>query len=400
MDDSGPQALGRLLADRSVEPLFQPVVDLDHRTVVAYEALARGPQGPLHSPTDLFSCARQTGQLTELDWLCRESAVDVARSAGVRSPLSLFVNAEPETLINSRGDAERWAQFGDVRCYLELTERALASQPGELLAAVDQVRSMDWGVALDDVGADPTSLALLPLLQPDVIKLDLRLLQQRPAGNADTDVARVVHAALAQAQATGAVVVAEGIETEEHLELALGYGAQYGQGFLLGRPSALPDPLATPPVAVPLLSRVVDRAVAPGPFALIASSASSRSLSDGSVVELARQLLAQAVQLHPEPVVLVAAPEPLADCLLELLLAADELPLMTIFNHPQSGLPSVPLVVGDPAHADFAVVVVTAHFTAALVARPSLPDQGRFDTVLTFDRNLAIAAGNALLERL
>jgi len=55
--------------------------------------------------------------------------------------------------------------FRTCAAYTELTERTLTSRPPELLAAVQQIREQDWGIALDDVGADERSLALMPLVR-------------------------------------------------------------------------------------------------------------------------------------------------------------------------------------------------------------------------------------------
>ncbi len=103
---------------------------------------------------------------------------------------------------------------------VEVTERSLVSAPAELLAALSVVRDLGWGVALDDVGADVMSLALMPFVQPDVIKLDLRLIQQQP----DREIAAIVGAVDAQAERTCALVLAEGIETNEHLDAGAGDG--------------------------------------------------------------------------------------------------------------------------------------------------------------------------------
>ncbi len=72
----------------------------------------------------------------------------------------------------------------------------------------------------------------MPLLRPDVIKLDLRLVQRQP----DAEIAEIVNAVNTQAERTGAIVLAEGIETDEHLATARALGATLGQGWLFGRP--------------------------------------------------------------------------------------------------------------------------------------------------------------------
>jgi EAL domain-containing protein (putative c-di-GMP-specific phosphodiesterase class I) len=69
---------------------------------------------------------------------------------------------------------------GDLDVVLEITERALSTRPAELLATVERLRADGWKIALDDVGADEMSLAFMALLRPEVVKLDLSLVQRRP----------------------------------------------------------------------------------------------------------------------------------------------------------------------------------------------------------------------------
>ena len=104
------------------------------------------------------------------------------------------------------------------------------------------MRTRGWGVSLDDVGADSRSLAVMPLLYPDVIKLDLRLLAERDP----IDLARIVTAVGAEAERRHATVLAEGIDSQSQLEMARAAGATLGQGFMLGEPAPLPDPLPKP----------------------------------------------------------------------------------------------------------------------------------------------------------
>jgi EAL domain-containing protein (putative c-di-GMP-specific phosphodiesterase class I) len=174
--------LGQVLAHESIRTVFQPIVDLDRGVVVAYEALSRGPAGPLESPDRLFAAARRSGQLARLDELCRRTALHSAVTAGIDAPLTLIVNVEPEVLDVAPLDellelADRTP--GRFEVVLEITERALAARPAELLATVERLRADGWRVALDDVGADDLSLAFMALLRPEVVQLDLALVQKR-----------------------------------------------------------------------------------------------------------------------------------------------------------------------------------------------------------------------------
>lgn len=87
----------RALTSRIV-PHFQPIVSLADRSVVGYEALARWPDVPDARPDEVFAAAAADGSLTDLDWLCRRAAVEGALGAGLRRPLTLFVNVEPRAL--------------------------------------------------------------------------------------------------------------------------------------------------------------------------------------------------------------------------------------------------------------------------------------------------------------
>lgn len=196
----------------------------------------------LERPDRLFAAARAADRLAELDATCQATALTSARAHAISSPLTLFVNAEPHT--TGFGPLPRLGR--EVRGILELTERTLTSHLADLLPAVQSAREQGWGIALDDVGADTRSLALMPLLRPDVIKLDLRLVQTQPT----PEIAAIAGAVGAQAERTGATVLAEGIETEDQVEYARALGATLGQGFLFGRPAAQPAPL--PPADIPL----------------------------------------------------------------------------------------------------------------------------------------------------
>ncbi len=91
----------RALTSRIV-PHFQPIVSLDDRSVVGYEALARWPDVPDARPDEVFAAARARGMLADLDWRCRRAAIETAQRARIRKPLSVFVNVEPFTLRTAR----------------------------------------------------------------------------------------------------------------------------------------------------------------------------------------------------------------------------------------------------------------------------------------------------------
>ena len=231
--------LERILAEEAVTAVFQPIVEIATGETVAYEALTRGPEGsPLQRPDALFAAAAAAGRVAELDWLCRITAVKAAMQAKLGRKQSLFLNCEPSALGQRCPEqhAVVWNQaLAELDLVFEITERALTDRPAELSATIAESRDAGFGIALDDLGADVRSLALLPFVEPDVIKLDLSLVQKRPS----TDQAAIVSAVAAECERTGAVVLAEGIETEAHVAIARSLSATLGQGWLWGRPGPL-----------------------------------------------------------------------------------------------------------------------------------------------------------------
>ena len=233
----GGQARLGPVDELDLRPAFQPIVDLRDGAVVGYEALMRsGPaDGELHSAPALLAAARREDSMLALDLAARDAALRAADRAGLDAPFSLFLNADPATLDQSSPErpSTRYTLL------VEVTEKALIARPEAMLRALTRLRSAGWGIALDDVGADSRSLALMSVLYPDVIKLDLPLLDRR----SPEDRARIVTAVGAEAERRHASVLAEGIDSEEQLAAARAYGATLGQGYLLGTPEPLPEPL-------------------------------------------------------------------------------------------------------------------------------------------------------------
>jgi EAL domain-containing protein (putative c-di-GMP-specific phosphodiesterase class I) len=374
-----------VLQQRLVRPLFQPVVDLRSRTVVGLEALARGPAGSdLEYPDRLFAAAGAAACLAELDMLCIERALECARAASVAPPV-LFVNAEPAMMNQPLSPrlleiVRAGLPFREI---LEYTERGLSAVPGDLLRVAGQLQQAGAGLAFDDVGVEPLSLAFLPVLEPEVIKLDMSLIRD-PHG---AHTRRVCAVARSEAERTGAVIIAEGIETEDDLTTAQALGAHWGQGWLFGRPGLIEqaehrynqEAAALLRPARPGFHRTADT-----PFG-VAAGHGRPVTGNADAVSAALNRLRQVIRSDRDALIIVSCPDTpipgVAGWLSELT----------------GGVRSV-IMLDQPLAGEFAVTVLAAGSGFAVCMRT--PPHDEPDLVVVDDLHYVAAVARALLTRL
>jgi diguanylate cyclase (GGDEF)-like protein/PAS domain S-box-containing protein len=406
---SAVRELDRILAAHAINPVFQPIVRIDTDEIIGYEALSRGPAGStLERPDRLFATAALAGRVDELDWLCRARAVQVAIDARLGRDAILFLNCEPSSIGSAcpREHAELWTRAQDeLELVLEITERAVTDRPAELSRLVAEHRAAGQGIALDDIGADVRSLALLPFIEPDVIKLDLSLVQDRPS----TEQASIVSAVLAESERTGSTVLAEGIETDAHRDVALALGATLGQGWRWGRPGALPGHTGT------AWRRPSLRLVSPPgrtPFEVIAAERPTAEASKRLLLPMSHHLETSALGIGEGAVLLSAFQDARhftrrTVSRYELLARGASLVGalgVGLDSEPVPGVRGAHIDPDDPLAGEWSVLVIGPHFAGALVAQ-DLGSTGRdadrrFVFATTYERGLVVAAARTLLARL
>ncbi|HYM58200.1 MAG TPA: EAL domain-containing protein [Solirubrobacteraceae bacterium] len=379
-----------------LRPVYQPVVDLRDGHVVGYEALARGRADlKLESPAQLFAAARAEDVVTEFDAACREAALRGFAVNDRDSAFALFLNADADALDKGVPDLPHSRHT----LVIEVNEQALVSRPDTLLRALTRFRTKGWGVAIDDVGADSRSLALMSLLYPDVIKLDLRLLRERSAG----DVARIVTAVGAESERRQALVLAEGIDSKEQLATAQAFGAVLGQGYLLGEPASLPGTLPEPGRKLRLTSSGGDPTGA-SPFSRVTNwrrpARGPRELAERTAAVVARQ----ALELGETAIVLAAFPheEHMSDDEARMLreLAASVTFVGALCASPEleaAGVRSGPLAPEDPLRGTWTVAAVGPNCNACFVAAER--EDGTYDFATSYDRDLVVESAMLIMAR-
>jgi len=228
---------GQLLLD------YQPKLSIEDGSFAGVEALVRWqhPRLGLLPPSEFVPMAEREGIMRSLT-LC---VLDLAlaqqrrwREDGHEVPVA--VNLSPASLLDTRLPEEvdaaisrHGARAGELE--LEITEETLMHDAGLALDVIARISERGVGFSLDDFGTGYSSLAQLKELPVRALKIDRSFISNMTA-NADD--ANIVRSTIELAHSLNLVVVAEGIETAEHLRRLMEFGCDVGQGFHIGRPMA------------------------------------------------------------------------------------------------------------------------------------------------------------------
>jgi EAL domain-containing protein (putative c-di-GMP-specific phosphodiesterase class I)/GGDEF domain-containing protein len=228
-----------LLLGDQVRTVFQPVVDLRDNSVLGWEALSRGPSGTdQHAPLNMFEAAAQANLVFELDRHCRHTALASARN--LPKEAKLFVNMFPSSMYDPDFQGQALIEMlekqglGPGKIVLEISEKYAIENYTHFVDALKNFTDMGFEVAVDDIGAGYSGLEKIAHLNPRYLKLDMQLVKDIDVSYIRREMTRAVKAFATKADSQ---VIAEGIERDGELEVVQEMGIEYGQGWLLGRPS-------------------------------------------------------------------------------------------------------------------------------------------------------------------
>jgi EAL domain-containing protein (putative c-di-GMP-specific phosphodiesterase class I)/CheY-like chemotaxis protein len=220
---------------RAVDSLwlaFQPILTSDGRQVYGHEVLLRSDEPNLTDPVQVLEAAEMLGSLDELGRVIRHRAVE----AFVQLPSDglMFVNLHPKDLTDPALflRSEPLSSIAD-RVVLEITERSSLEKLDKVAERVASLRRMGFRIAIDDLGAGYAGLTTLAQLEPEIVKLDMSLVRDVHTNHTKR---KVVRSMTQLAREIGAMVVAEGVESEEELATVVSLGCDFVQGFYFARP--------------------------------------------------------------------------------------------------------------------------------------------------------------------
>ncbi|MEA2294852.1 MAG: hypothetical protein QOE86_2491 [Solirubrobacteraceae bacterium] len=243
--------LQRLLEPGAIQPVYQPIVRLSDLEPIGYEGLARFPyaDGLANMPPDVtLAAAGEIGLRGDVEVACWAAMATAGSPPGGRL---LFVNISPDAL--SHPGLIMLADRLPSRLVIEITEQREVQDYAELRARLAPWVARGAQVAIDDTGAGYASLEHVVELRPDFLKLTRGLV-----ADIDKDANRqaLLRALGAFAREVGAVIVAEGVERREELDVLRDSEVDFAQGWLFGRPApSWPEvPRIDPPKRVPGMS--------------------------------------------------------------------------------------------------------------------------------------------------
>src|SRR4051812_31950000 len=307
----------QVVRQRMIAVKYRPVVRLDSGEVVGFRAVPCAPPDSCFATTDaLWRAAREIGLTAELDQVAHAASYRDMLAARTHPSVSLLVRADPREL-----DLDAPPDLADVvatalsrvRVFVETSAETVLAAPDRALAGIAKARACGWGVAWDQLGDSPTAFTLIPFVQPDLVTVDVHLLDAPHA-------AAVLDPLRAYTERSGASLMVTGIESDAQLHGALAAGATLGQGRYHGELGPIPPTTPAPRHPIPILR-------APGPSAHttpyeILTDARPPVHTTVQVLDQIADHLAQRCCVDPEPpAILITAPtlsEPLHKRLTDL----------------------------------------------------------------------------------
>lgn len=242
-------ALYRALERNELHLVHQPIVDIDLGLVVGFEALMRWDRGQAHvvTPDEFIPIAEETGVIVPLgSWAINDALTQLRTwiDAGHCSPsTTMSVNVSVRQLHDPQfvtvvSEALSLSGIPAGQLWLEVTESVMITEPTQALAALHRLHGLGVRIAIDDFGTGYSSLSLLQRFPIQCIKIDRSFVNDIVTEPATQNIVRTI---IAMANAMGAEIVAEGVESTDQLSELLSLDCHRAQGYLFSRPVHVDD---------------------------------------------------------------------------------------------------------------------------------------------------------------
>ncbi len=222
---------------------FQPKIDITTGNHVGAETLVRWehPKKGLLSPMNFVPLFEKNGFITEMDnYIWNEASSFIARRKAEGKPyVPLSVNVSRRDIYNEKlpqilTDIVSKHGILPKDLHLEITETAYTEKPEQIISVVEKLKSSGFVIEMDDFGSGYSSLNMLSDLPVDVLKLDMKFLQNERLRKKQTG--SILNFIISLARWMNLEVVAEGVETREQLDLLRSLECDQAQGYYFAKP--------------------------------------------------------------------------------------------------------------------------------------------------------------------
>jgi len=234
--------LSKALENDEFVLLYQPKLDLKTNRVTGAEALMRweSPDMGLVSPVKFIPVLEETGMVVEVgEWAihtaCRQHAEWLKQGL---PPIKVAVNLSARQLrepsfVNIVKTALKNAGLPSSAIEIEITESMLMSDAPIIVAALEDLHDFGVHISMDDFGTGYSSLSYLKRFPIDTIKIDRSFVNDI---HVDADDAEIIHTIINMGHTLNRKIIAEGVETEEQLDILKAYRCDEIQGYFFSRP--------------------------------------------------------------------------------------------------------------------------------------------------------------------
>lgn len=225
--------VGQIIDNQELVPYAQTIRDLKSHTQYGYEMLIRGPlNSELHRADLLFHSASEHGLGDALEIACLTTHLTTIANSHIATSYS--VNLSPKLLFDHEVETLLKNHPLPNQTKLELTEHLHVENWDPIKQRMDEFRRFGYEFWLDDVGCGFFDLKLIDEVQPEVVKLCIKIVSQLPSNQA---IKQDIQAVVEQVHSYGGKVLAEGVENEAQLDVANSLGIDYAQGYLFDKPT-------------------------------------------------------------------------------------------------------------------------------------------------------------------